>query len=264
MKEMLLAIYRYRGFIIGSARREFQSRYQSSILGPLWLVIQPLSLILVYTIVFSAIMKAKLPGNPSHVAYSIYLCSGIILWNLFSEVITKSVTVFIRHSNIIKKINFPKICLPVIILVTSAINFLLIFSIFLVFLVLSNSLQGFSILYIIPIVAITLLFSISLGMIIAVLNVFFRDVGQFIIVALQFWFWLTPIVYPVSILPMWVQNVIHYNPLTGLVISAQKIFVSGEVPLLSNLLPSIIATVIFSMLGLSLFRKYGKDMVDEL
>ncbi|WP_227725897.1 ABC transporter permease, partial [Yersinia proxima] len=116
----------------------------------------------------------------------------------------------------------------------------------------------------IPIVAITLLFSISLGMIIAVLNVFFRDVGQFIIVALQFWFWLTPIVYPVSILPMWVQNVIHYNPLTGLVISAQKIFVSGEVPLLSNLLPSIIATVIFSMLGLSLFRKYGKDMVDEL
>ncbi|MBX9476065.1 ABC transporter permease [Yersinia enterocolitica] len=264
MKEMLLAIYRYRGFIIGSARREFQSRYQSSILGPVWLIIQPLSLILVYTIVFSAIMKAKLPGNPSNVAYSIYLCSGIILWNLFSEIISKCVTVFIRHANIIKKINFPKICLPVIILVTSSINFILIFSIFFLFLVLSSSLQGFVLLYIVPIVLLTLLFSISFGMIIAVLNVFFRDVGQFIIVVLQFWFWLTPIVYPVSILPVWVQNIIHYNPLTGLVISTQKIFVLGEAPLLSNLLPSIIATVIFSILGLSLFRKYGKDMVDEL
>ncbi|HEN3627370.1 TPA: ABC transporter permease, partial [Yersinia enterocolitica] len=142
--------------------------------------------------------------------------------------------------------------------------FILIFSIFFLFLVLSSSLQGFVLLYIVPIVLLTLLFSISFGMIIAVLNVFFRDVGQFIIVVLQFWFWLTPIVYPVSILPVWVQNIIHYNPLTGLVISAQKIFVLGEAPLLSNLLPSIIATVIFSILGLSLFRKYGKDMVDEL
>ncbi|WP_227507657.1 ABC transporter permease [Yersinia thracica] len=202
--------------------------------------------------------------------YNSFLCSGIILWNLFSEVISKSVTVFIRHANIIKKINFPKICLPVIILVTSSINFILIFSIFSIFsifflfLVLSSSLQGFSLLYIVPIVILTLLFSISFGMIIAVLNVFFRDVGQFIIVVLQFWFWLTPIVYPVSILPVWVQNIIHYNPLTGLVILAPKIFVLGEAPLLSNLLPSIIATVIFSILGLSLFRKYGKDMVDEL
>jgi lipopolysaccharide transport system permease protein len=264
VKEMLQAIYRYRGFIIGSSRREFQSRYQSSILGPLWLIIQPLSLILVYTIVFSAIMKAKLPGNPSNVAYSIYLCSGIILWNLFSEVISKSVTVFIRHANLIKKINFPKICLPVVIIATSTINFLLIFAIFFIFLVVSNSLQGLSILFIIPVVLLTLLFSISLGMIIAVLNVFFRDVGQFIIVILQFWFWLTPIVYPVSILPVWVQNIIHFNPLTGLVISAQRIFVAGEAPLLSNLLPAVVAIVIFSILGLGLFKKYGNDMVDEL
>jgi lipopolysaccharide transport system permease protein len=97
-----------------------------------------------------------------------------------------------------------------------------------------------------------------------VLNVFFRDVGQFIIVILQFWFWLTPIVYPVSILPVWVQNIIHFNPLTGLVISAQRIFVAGEAPLLSNLLPAVVAIVIFSILGLGLFKKYGNDMVDEL
>lgn len=79
---MLLAIYRYRGFILGSVKREFQAKYQKSMLGATWLVLQPLSMILVYTLVFSQVMKARLPGDAGTFSYSIYLCIGIITWGL--------------------------------------------------------------------------------------------------------------------------------------------------------------------------------------
>ncbi|HEN3635303.1 TPA: ABC transporter permease, partial [Yersinia enterocolitica] len=112
MKEMLLAIYRYRGFIFGSVKRDFQSRYQMSMLGISWLVLQPLSMIIVYTVIFSQLMQARLPQTSGSFSYSIYLCSGILTWGLFAEIISRSQNVFTDNANLLKKLNFPRICLP--------------------------------------------------------------------------------------------------------------------------------------------------------
>lgn len=106
MKDLLLAIYRYRGFIFGSVKREFQVRYKTSMLGAAWLILQPLSLILVYTLIFSEIMQAKLPNVTGAFAYSIYLCSGVLTWGLFAEILGRSVSVFLEHANMLKKLNF--------------------------------------------------------------------------------------------------------------------------------------------------------------
>ena len=174
---MLKAIYHYRGFIISSIKRDFQSRYQTSMLGALWLVLQPLAMILVYTLVFSQVMKARMPDNTGSFAYSIYLCSGVLTWGLFTEILDKSQGVFINNANLIKKISFPKICLPIIVIASAVLNFLIIFSLFIIFLIFTGNFPGWLIFSMIPVVLIQIAFAAGLGMIFGVMNVFFRDVG---------------------------------------------------------------------------------------
>jgi lipopolysaccharide transport system permease protein len=97
-----------------------------------------------------------------------------------------------------------------------------------------------------------------------VLNVFFRDVGQLFAICLQFWFWLTPIVYPMSILPEWVQRLLQLNPLTNLIGSYQNLFLYGQWPVWSSLLPVFITALVMCLIGLRLFRRRVGEMVDEL
>ncbi|EKF9799803.1 ABC transporter permease, partial [Vibrio cholerae] len=113
---MLRVLFNYRGFILGNVKREFKLKYQNSLLGAAWNVINPLAMIVVYTVIFSQIMRAKLPGIDNSFAYSIYLCSGILTWGLFSEIVGRAQNVFLENANLIKKINFPRICLPVTVL----------------------------------------------------------------------------------------------------------------------------------------------------
>jgi len=93
----------YRDFILGSVRREFEARYRNSLLGTAWAILQPLSMIIVYTLIFSQIMKAKLPGVNNSLGYSIYLCAGIIPWGLFSEIMLRGINVFTENANALKK-----------------------------------------------------------------------------------------------------------------------------------------------------------------
>ena len=107
------SLWAYRGFILGSVKREFQSKYRNSLLGAAWTVINPLAMIIVYTVIFSQVMHAKLPGVTGNFAYSIYLCSGILIWGLFSEIVGRAQNVFIENANLLKKLSFPRLCLPI-------------------------------------------------------------------------------------------------------------------------------------------------------
>src|SRR5471032_846538 len=246
---MLLSLYRslwgYRGFILGSVKREFQARYRNSLFGALWTVLNPLSMIVVYTVVFAHIMRARLPGVDDGMAYSIYLCAGLLAWGLFTEITLRSQNMFLENANLLKKISFPRICLPVIVLINASINFAIIIGLFLGFLLITGSWPGTVLLALIPLIALQMMFCAGLGMILGVLNVFFRDVGQLFGICLQFWFWLTPIVYPMSILPEWVQRLLQLNPLTNLITSYQNLFVYGQWPVWSSLLPIFISALVF-------------------
>jgi lipopolysaccharide transport system permease protein len=265
---MLLSLYRslwgYRGFILGSVQREFQARYRNSLFGALWPVLNPLSMIIVYTVVFSHIMRARLPGVDDGMAYSVYLCAGLLAWGLFTEITLRSQNMFLENANLLKKISFPRICLPVIVLINAGINFAIIMGLFLGFLLITGRWPGMAMLALLPLMALQMMFCAGLGMVLGVLNVFFRDVGQLFGICLQFWFWLTPIVYPMSILPDWVQRLLQLNPLTNLIASYQNLFLYGQWPVWSSLLPIFITGVVFCLIGLRLFRQRVGEMVDEL
>jgi lipopolysaccharide transport system permease protein len=106
--------------------------------------------------------------------------------------------------------------------------------------------------------------AIGLGVTLGVLNVFFRDVGQFFGIFLQFWFWLTPIIYPISILPEKIQTIISFNPLVPVISSFQSILVSKESPVWGSLIYPFSLSIVLCFVGLYLFRRHAADMVDEL
>lgn len=258
-------LWAYRGFILGSVKREFQSKYRNSMLGAAWTVLNPLAMIIVYTVVFSKVMRAKVPGVDSTFAYSIYLCAGLLTWGFFAEIVGRAQNIFLEYANLMKKLNFPRMSLPVIVALNAGINFAIISGLFLIFLLVTANFPGWVILGTVPVLIVQLAFSIGLGIILGVLNVFFRDVGQFFGIVLTFWFWLTPIVYPSSILPDRVHRLLlEWNPMAPIIAAYQAIFVTGRWPEWQSLAIPTILAVVLCVFGLRLFRKRAGEMVDDL
>lgn len=264
LRAMLHPLWAYRGFILGSVKREFQLKYRNSLLGAAWVLLQPLAMILVYTVIFSQVMRAKLPGVESTFGYSIFLCAGILTWGLFSEITTRSQNMFLDNANLLKKLNFPRLCLPVTAVTTALLNFSIIFGLFTAFLLISGNFPGWAYLALLPLLGILVMFAAGLGIVLGVLNVFFRDVGQFFGIFITFWFWLTPIVYPPSILPERVQALMALNPMASLMAAMQGVLVRGEWPQWGSLLYPFVLALALCLLGLRLFRRRAGEMVDEL
>jgi lipopolysaccharide transport system permease protein len=261
---MLRGLWAYRGFVLGSVKREFQSKYSNAVLGAVWSLLSPLAMILVYTVIFAEVMRAKLPGSDNTFAYSIYLCAGILTWGLFAEIVARAQTMFIEQANLLKKISFPRICLPIIVVLNALLNFGIIFGLFTVFLIATGNFPGAVFAAVLPVLALQVLFAIGLGMIIGVLNVFFRDVGQFFSIFIQFWFWFTPIVYPASILPEPIRALLVWNPMAPIIGAYQTILVKGQPPHWAGLAIPLVLAVLMCVLGMRLFRKRSGEMVDEL
>ena len=263
---MLRGLWAYRGFVLGSVKREFQSKYMNAMLGALWSLLSPLAMIVVYTVIFSEVMHNKLPGagGDARFAYSIYLCAGILTWGLFAEIVARGQNMFIEQANLIKKISFPRICLPLIAVLNALVNFGIIFGLFIVFLVASHNFPGWVFFALLPVLAVQVLLAIGLGMVTGVLNVFFRDVGQFFQIFIQFWFWLTPVVYPAAILPPALRDLLVFNPMAAVTGGFQDVLLHGRAPDWAGLLPAALCALVLCVLGLRLFRKRAGEMVDEL
>jgi len=164
----------------------------------------------------------------------------------------------------IKKLNFPKICLPVIVILNAGLNFFIIFGLFTIFLIFSGNFPGYVYFAIFPVLAIQIIFAIGLAIIVGILNVFFRDVGHFVGIFLQFWFWLTPIVYSATILPEKIKPLMMFNPMTIFVVSYQGILVTGSWPNWFHLFPVLLVSLGLCVFGMRLFQKRSGEVVDEL
>lgn len=263
---MFRALWAYRGFILANVRREFQQRYTHSLLGGLWAVLNPLTMIVIYTVIFAGIMRPKMPGQETHLfAYSVYLCAGLLTWNAFADMVGRMQCVFPQYGNLIKKSSFPRSCLPLIVMLSVLIDFAIVFSLYLLFLLFSGLFPGWIVLAFAPVFLIQVAFSLGLGLLTATVNVFFRDVGQFVGVVLQFWFWLTPIVYSASGLPPPVQSLLLWlNPIYPLIAAYQGIFLNHVAPDWLGLLRVALLAALLLWLAARLFFKLADEIVDEL
>jgi lipopolysaccharide transport system permease protein len=260
----LRALWAYRGFVAGMVARDFRGRYLGSVLGASWSVLNPVAQILIYTLVFSQLMRARLPNIPDTLAYSLYLCAGTLTWSYFVEVLIRSQTVFLEQANMLKKVNFPRVTLPVYVFLSATVNFVIVWGLFLAFLLVCGRWPGWALLGLLPLLLVQQALAVGLGLALGVVNVFFRDVAHAVAVGLQFWFWLTPIVYPLSVVPDVVRGVMMWNPLYALVDSYQGIVVEHRWPAWSHLWLAVAVAIAVTVVAETVFRHLSPAMVDEL
>jgi len=244
--------------------RDFKSRYAGSVIGIFWNVIHPLTLIIIYIVVFSRFMGARLPGTSDAYSYSIYLCAGLLPWNAFAEVISRSTTVFLDQAHLLKKVSFPKKLLGGGVVLSSVMNFLIGYSIFFLFLVLTGHRVGWASLILPALLLFQFVFAFGLGLILSTLNVFFRDVSQFTGVGLQFWFWLTPIVYLDKALPDMVGSILRLNPMYYFVRGYQTVILYDTPPPWPQIGVAAALALLALIAGSAIFFQLKDEIVDEV
>jgi len=264
MKLMLLAIWHYRHFILTSIKNDLRTRFARSRLGATWMILQPLAQGVIYAVVLGRVLGTKLPNTTNEYAYVIYLLAGLAGWTLFAELITRCLTIFVDNASLLKKMVFPRICLPLIVSGSSLLNnlFLLIATLG-IFIAVGNY-PSWMWLWLPVLIVVTVLFGLALGLILGVLNVFIRDVAQVMNVIMQLWFWLTPIVYAIGILPGHFALVLRLNPMYAICSSYQQVLLWGNPPHFKTLGAIVVVSLVLLGIGMSLFRKASPDMVDVL
>jgi lipopolysaccharide transport system permease protein len=260
----MFVLWDYRRFILGLAQKDFKERYMGSLLGALWMILNPLALILIYTIVFGKIMGHRLPGIDSGSTYGIFLCAGILPWVLFAETLQRCTSIFVEEGNLIKKMAFPRLALPAVVFVSSAMSFAVTFGVLTVILMVTGHFPGWEILRFLPLLVLQQLLALSLGITLGILNVFFRDASHATGILVQYWFWFTPVVYPSDVLPDWVRSLLGLNPMTGVVQSYQAIVLGAEAPALNALLPIVLAIGFLAALARATHRRFAAEMPDFL
>lgn len=264
MKGMLLAVWRFQHFIISSILNEFRVRFIRSSLGGLWGILQPLMQVAIFAFILSHVLSSKLPGIDNPYAYAIYLLAGTLAWNLFAEVVQRSLTLFIDQGNLLKKISFPRISLPIIVAGGALLNnILLLLAILFIFLLLGH-LPGMQILWLPLLILVTLGFGLGLGLILGVLNVFMRDIGHVVPIVLQFLFWFTPVVYMSSIIPENYRQWLVLNPMYSVVEAYHQVLVFNQPPALGGIIVIGVLATLLSLVAIILFRKASPEMVDML
>ncbi len=251
--------------ILNFARQDLKDRYAGSMLGGLWSFIMPLINILIFALIFSQIMGARLESfgaEFSQYGYSIYLISGILAWNAFSSTVSRVTNVFHDKRNLIGKVSIRLDLLPCYILLTETFIFTVSFAFFTGFLLLigyplSSWWCLLPLLYLVQ-----QLFAYSLGFLLAVFSVFIQDIKELTNVVLQLWFWLTPIVYVVNIVPDGIRQLLMLNPMVHFIAAWRSIIIDHQLP---DLLPLVIlgaAGTLMLAAGLWLTRKLERDIRD--
>ena len=248
--------------ILELAKRDFTERYSGSALGFMWSFIYPLINILIYMIIFGSLMGARLPGMSSIWGYGVYLIAGLVPWTAFTNTVTRASTVFLDKKNIIAKIHVDLPTLPLFIVISESVTFVVTLAIFLVILLITGIPLSWYLILIPLLYLIQQVFAYALGFFLAMFVVFLRDLKEVVAIGFQIWFWFTPIVYVYDILPGFAQKILILNPMLAVVSAYHDIFVYQRMPSFYYLAIVLIISSMLIVLDYAIFKKLEKDIRD--
>lgn len=250
--------------LIELTKKDFTEKYSGSVLGVIWSFIWPLVNIFIYTIIFAKVMGARLPGDSSTYSYGIYLVAGLVPWTLFASTVSRTSTLFVDKKHIITKIRVSLPTLPLYIVMSESITFIITLSFYIIFLIITGT-QLHKTLILLPFIfLIQQIFAFALGFFIAILHVFIRDLKEVIGIVLQLWFWFTPIVYVVDIVPDYVKGYFSYNPTYMFVKAYQDIFIFGQITNFNYLIRLTVLSHLLLLISYLIFKRLEKDVRDCL
>lgn len=248
-------------------RQELVDRHKGSVLGRAWTLLSPLINILVFVLIFSAIMGARLEGFGAEVeryTYSIYLISGILAWTAFAKSLSNITNLFVERAGMITKVKTSLATLPLSVLLAESVVYGISMALFALFLLLI----GFPItpywLAVPLVLALQLAFTYGLGLLLAVLAVYLKDIREGVAVLLPVWFWLTPIVYVNDIIPPWALDFIALNPLFQLIDAYRALILYQQPPNIGGLVALLGITLVLLYTALWLLKRTERDLRDSL
>ncbi len=264
MFAVVKSLWRQRHFVPAAIRGEFKSRVARSRIGTAWFVLQPLAMAAIYAVVLSEVLGAKLGGSEKPGAYAVYLLAGITAWGLFSEILNRCLTIFIEYGNTMKKIAFPKIFLPAVVLGSSLINNILLMLVVTAIVALYAFYPSVHWVGVLAAAGASILLAFGFGIFLGILNVFTRDVSQVMMVVMNVWFWLTPIVYAPEMVHDTLASMLVYNPMTPVVEAYHDAIVRGVPADMQSLQYPAAVGLVMVFVSMFVFWRASGEIVDAL
>jgi ABC-type polysaccharide/polyol phosphate export permease len=266
-------LFATRELLYNLTMREVKGKYRRTVLGQLWSLINPLATMLVYTVVFSVIFQARpREGDPSGLdIYPLWLMCALLPWTYFTRVVNGGLSALVSNATLIKKVYFPRMHLPLSIAASTAFTWLLEMGVLAVALLIFGS-------WLLPFIPLTLvfmfllaLFSVGMAMMLSILNVHFRDTQHFVTIVLQMWMYLTPIIYPITLVENvarnngdWILFVYRLNPMERFVEVFRNLLYDNRLPDLNDALFCVSAAGIVFALGYWAFSHHEKRLAELL
>lgn len=204
--------------------REFSIRYKQSFIGVLWAMLQPLSMMLLFTFVFTYVMPIKITDYP----YMLFFYSGLLPWSFFSSALNYSIPSLTNHYNLITKIYFPREILPFSGIAVAFIDFLIASLIYVLFIIIFKIKITLQIFWFLPLLFLLFVFIISVSLVLSALNVYYRDVKLATGFLIQLWFFATPVFYSIDKLSIKLKLILFFNPLTFIIENMRRCVIEGR------------------------------------
>jgi len=260
MVRYIRTLLRYRELLYFLFVREVKSKYKQTVLGVSWALLQPLTLMLVFTIVFSLFVRLPSDGVP----YALFSYCALVPWQFFSGVLSRGVGSLVSNQVLVQKVYFPRELIPLSIVGAAVVDFAVGGALFIGLLwYYSISLSAVTLL-VMPLFLVQCVFVVGLILLLAPMNVFYRDIGFIIPVGIQILMFVTPIIYPLSIVPEHFRPLYILNPLAGIIDGYRRVLLHNAMPDWSSLAAAIMMSAVIFSLGLLYFKRVEFRLADVL
>jgi lipopolysaccharide transport system permease protein len=252
------AVWRYRELLVVLVLRDIQVLYKQAALGAAWAIVQPVFAVIIFSVIFGHFARMPSDGIP----YPIFAFAAVLPWTYFAEAVRRGGTGLVTDSELVRKVYFPRLVLPLAGVIAPLLDFLIAFVVLLGVMVWFDVMPTWRLLAVVPLIVIAALLALSIGLWLGPVNVRFRDVKHTLPFMLQVWMYATPIVYPISIIPAQWQSIYSINPMVGVIEGFRwAVFGRGHPDIAAMSIGlTVIAILLFG--GLVFFRRMEQSFAD--
>ena len=260
MLEAIRNTWRHRDLIVSFTLRDIKARYKQTGLGVTWAIVQPLSMMVVFTLVFSVFAKVPSDGLP----YPIFAYSGLIFWTFFANSLTGGTLAMVANSPLIRKIYFPRETLLVSVLLASTFDLGIALLLFAAMFLYYKVALTITVLWMFPLLALQMLLTLGVTGLSSAAHVNYRDIGHALPLLTQLWMFATPVAYPIRVIPEWLKPLYMLNPMAPIIDGYRRAFLLGQAPDLPALAVSAAITVALSAVALAVFKRAELTFADVI
>jgi lipopolysaccharide transport system permease protein len=256
----LRSLWQYRELVYFMVWRDVKTRYKQTVLGVAWALLQPVLTMLVFWVVFSQFARVPSDGLP----YPLFAFIGLLPWTYFSQAVARSGAGLVGNSNLIGKVYFPRLIIPLAAAITPGVDFLLSFGVLAGLMLWYGVAPTWAMLAVLPLIGLAFVAALAVGTWLSALNVKYRDVGHLIPFLIQIWMYASPVIYPLSLVPERWQPLYSLNPMVGVITGFRWALTGGEPPNITSGLVSLAAVGVLLLTGLVYFRRAERDFADVI